>query len=158
MKVHPKQKSTPRKRRAKAKTAGKSRKRRKAFEIRAKNASTASDRLMKLAHAIVEVSAKERVSVRTTRLIGQGVPKMAQKVVEEAAEVGIEAVRGDVNALISESADLFYNLVALWTALGVSPDDVWAEMDHREMQLGMAEKRPKPPEYYADLVALARNR
>jgi len=158
MKVKPKRKSTTPKRRAKAKTAGKSHKRRKPFKIPTNSASTASDRLLKLAEAIVEVSAKARVSVRTTRLIGQGVPKMAQKVVEEAAEVGIEAVRGDINALISESADLFYNLVALWTALGVSPDDVWAEMDQREMQLGMAEKRPKPPEYYADLVAMAQNR
>lgn len=49
---------------------------------------------------------------------------MAQKVIEEAAELGIEAVRGDVPAVIRESADLIYNMVALWTALGVGPADV----------------------------------
>ena len=42
-----------------------------------------------------------------------------------------------------ESADLMYNLVVLWVAAGVRPDDVWAEMDRREQLLGIAEKVPK---------------
>jgi phosphoribosyl-ATP pyrophosphohydrolase len=71
---------------------------------------------------------------------------MAQKVIEEAAEVGIEAVRGDIPALIRESADLMYNLVALWTSLGVGPADVWSEMDKRELALGLAEELPKTGE------------
>ncbi len=115
------------------------------------------DRLVTLARSVSEVASRERTSLRTARLLKQGVPKMAQKVIEEAAEVGIEAVRGDKPALISESADLFYNLVVLWTAAGVRPDDVWREMDRREKRLGMAEKIPKPPGYYAELEAANRN-
>jgi phosphoribosyl-ATP pyrophosphohydrolase len=69
---------------------------------------------------------------------------MAQKVIEEAAEVAIDAVRGERGAVVAESVDLLYNLVALWSALDVMPDDVWAEMDRRERLLGMVEKLPKP--------------
>jgi phosphoribosyl-ATP pyrophosphohydrolase len=69
---------------------------------------------------------------------------MAQKVIEEAAELGNEAIRRDLPALINESADLFYNLAALWIGLGITPADVWREMDRREALLGMAEKLPKP--------------
>jgi len=59
---------------------------------------------------------------------------------EEAAEVAIDAVRGERDAVIAESVDLLYNLVALWSALGVVPIDVWAEMDRREALLGMVEE------------------
>lgn len=69
---------------------------------------------------------------------------MAQKLIEEAAEAGIEAVRGDQGAVVKESVDLLYNLVMLWSAIGVDPGMVWAEMDSREATLGMAEKLPKP--------------
>ena len=44
---------------------------------------------------------------------------------------------------VNESADLLYNLVVLWSALGVAPGEVWAEMDRREALLGLAEKLPK---------------
>ena len=67
---------------------------------------------------------------------------MAQKVVEEAAETMINAVRGARVGLINESADLLFNLVVLWSALDVAPADVWAEMDRRGASLGLAEKLP----------------
>jgi phosphoribosyl-ATP pyrophosphohydrolase len=44
---------------------------------------------------------------------------------------------------VSENADLFFNVVALWTEVGVVPQDIWTEMDRREALLGMAEKLPK---------------
>ena len=68
---------------------------------------------------------------------------MAQKLVEEAAEVAIEAVRGQRAKLRDESADLLYHLVVLWTALNISPDEVWDEMKRREAMMGIAEKVPK---------------
>lgn len=69
---------------------------------------------------------------------------MAQKVIEEAAEVAIDAVRGERNTVIAESGDLLYNLVALWCSIDITPSDVWAEMDRREALLSMVEKLPKP--------------
>ena len=100
-------------------------------------------RLERLGRAIEEVRAGLRLSPRTSKLFAGGAPKMVQKLIEEAAEAGIEAMRGDREALVHESVDLFYNLSALWVELGVSPGEVWAEMDRREAAYGMAEKLPK---------------
>ncbi len=104
------------------------------------------DWLARLAGAVRAVGAGEQASPRTAKLMAGGVPKMAQKLVEEAAETAIDAVRGERTGLIDESADLLYNLVVLWCALGVEADEVWAEMDRREALLGMAEKLPKADE------------
>jgi phosphoribosyl-ATP pyrophosphohydrolase len=112
-------------------------------EVPAAEVISGEERIARLHHAIVGVRAGARTSARTSKLLLGGTPKMAQKVIEEAAEVGIEAMRGDRAALISESADLIYNLVTLWTELGIVPEDVWNEMDRREASLGMAEKLPK---------------
>ncbi len=101
------------------------------------------DRLERLWTAVQEVRDGRRDSPRTARLLAAGPPKLAQKVVEEAAEVAIEAVIGRRDALINESVDLLYNLVALWNGLGVGLPAIWAEMDRREAALGMAEKLPK---------------
>ncbi len=101
------------------------------------------DRLARLARAVQAVRAGEHISPRTAKLLAGGVPKMAQKLMEEAAETAIDAVRQERAGFVNESADLLYNLVVLWSALGVAPDEVWAEMDRREALLGMAEKLPK---------------
>src|SRR5439155_2303117 len=77
----------------------------------------------------------------TARLFGRGNAKIAQKLGEEAVEAVIEGVRGDRAALIGESADLFYHLLVLWAALGVSPADVAGELARREGISGIAEKR-----------------
>jgi phosphoribosyl-ATP pyrophosphohydrolase len=55
----------------------------------------------------------------------------------------IEAVRGERSAVINESVDLLYNLVVLWSEIGIAASEVWAEMDRRQALLGMAEKLPK---------------
>jgi phosphoribosyl-ATP pyrophosphohydrolase len=68
---------------------------------------------------------------------------MAQKLAGEATEVVIEAVRGERSAVINESVDLIYNLVVLWSELGFTASEVWAEMDRRQALLGMAEKLRK---------------
>jgi phosphoribosyl-ATP pyrophosphohydrolase len=68
---------------------------------------------------------------------------MAKKLAEEAVEVVIDAMHGHGDAVVRESADLLYNLVVLWVAAGVSPQDVWDEMSRREKLMGIAEKMPK---------------
>jgi phosphoribosyl-ATP pyrophosphohydrolase len=74
---------------------------------------------------------------------GEGKGEVAQKLAEEATEVVIEAVRGERSAVINESVDLLYNLVVLWSEIGIAASEVWAEMDRRQALLGMAEKLPK---------------
>jgi phosphoribosyl-ATP pyrophosphohydrolase len=102
-----------------------------------------ADRLATLARALEAHRGKPAGFSRSAKLFASGTPKMAQKLVEEAAEVAIEALRGERKLLIAESADLLYNLVVLLTASGINMDEVWAEMDGREARLGLAEKLPK---------------
>ena len=80
---------------------------------------------------------------RTARLLRAGRSKIAKKLAEEAVEVVIDAMHGRTEAVIRESADLIYNLVVLWAASGVHPQEVWIEMERRERLLGIAEKLPK---------------
>jgi phosphoribosyl-ATP pyrophosphohydrolase len=86
---------------------------------------------------------------RTAHLIAAGRFKMAQKVVEEAAEVALEAVRHRNRAVVRESADLVYQLVVLWHDCGVTPEEVWGEMWRRAERFGLAEKLPKACEQTA---------
>jgi phosphoribosyl-ATP pyrophosphohydrolase len=67
----------------------------------------------------------------------------AKKLVEEASEMGFEAVFGRRRGVIEESADLIYLMVMLWRASGVKPAEVWREMEGRAKALGVAEKLPK---------------
>lgn len=76
----------------------------------------------------------------SARLLSRGTAKVAQKFGEEAVECLIEAVAGNRDALIAESADVLYHLIVLWVSLDVSPADVWAELKRREGISGIAEK------------------
>ena len=105
--------------------------------------SLVPDRIVELETAIAGVRDGRKTSPRTARLLAGGVPRMAQKVAEEATEVVIEAVRGERWAVINESVDLLYNLVVLWSELGIAASEIWAEMDRRQALFGMAEKLPK---------------
>jgi phosphoribosyl-ATP pyrophosphohydrolase len=76
----------------------------------------------------------------SARLLARGTPKVAQKFGEEAVECLIEAVAGNRDAVVAESADVLYHLIVLWVAAGVMPEDVWAELRRREGISGIAEK------------------
>lgn len=102
-----------------------------------------TDSVDRLYKAIVAARELDPVTSRTARLLQRGQAKMAKKLAEEAIEVVIDAVAGNTDAVVRESADLIYNLTVLWAASGVHPRDVWAEMERRERLLGIAEKLPK---------------
>jgi len=102
--------------------------------------------IAELETAIADVRNGRKHSPRTARLIASSLPRIAQKVAEEATEVVIEAVGGNHAAVVKESVDLLYNLAVLWSELGIAASEVWAEMDRRQALLGMAEKLPKDTE------------
>jgi len=102
-----------------------------------------ADSLERLYEAVVDLKKGDPARSRTTRLIRAGRSKIAKKLGEEAVEVVIDAMQGDREAVVRESADLLYNLVVLWVSTGVRPQDVWAEMHRRETLFGIAEKIPK---------------
>jgi phosphoribosyl-ATP pyrophosphohydrolase len=102
-----------------------------------------SDSIDRLFLAVIAAKDLDPATSRTARLFQRGPAKMAKKLAEEAVEVVIDAVSGNADAVVSESADLLYNLTVLWASAGVRPEDVWREMDWRERLLGIAEKLPK---------------
>jgi phosphoribosyl-AMP cyclohydrolase / phosphoribosyl-ATP pyrophosphohydrolase len=65
------------------------------------------------------------------RLMNQGLPKVAQKVGEEAVETVIAALAEDKNALLNESADLLYHLLLLLAVKDVRLDEVLAVLKQR---------------------------
>jgi phosphoribosyl-ATP pyrophosphohydrolase len=105
-------------------------------------AGAASSEEISRLYAALEL-VNEQTHPRTAHLLTSGVKRMAQKVMEEAAEVAIEAVRRRRPAVVRESADLIFNLVVLWRKCGVEPLEIWAEMNQRATAIGIAEKRPK---------------
>jgi phosphoribosyl-ATP pyrophosphohydrolase len=102
-----------------------------------------SDSIERLYLAVLAAKDLDPAVSRTARLFQRGPSKMAKKLAEEAVEVVIDAVSGKTDAVVRESADLLYNLTVLWAACGITPDDVWREMERREDMLGIAEKLPK---------------
>ena len=102
-----------------------------------------SDSLARLYRAVLAAKSADPATSRTARLLRAGRGKIAKKLAEEAVEVVIDAMNGDSDAVVRESADLLYNLVVLWVASDVHPSDVWTEMERRERLLGIAEKLPK---------------
>jgi phosphoribosyl-ATP pyrophosphohydrolase len=112
-----------------------------------------SDSIERLYAAVLTARDLDPATSRTARLFQRGPARMAKKLAEEAIEVVIDAVHGDAQAVVRESADLLYNLTVLWASAGVRPDDIWHEMDRRETLLGIAEKMPKSPVKLAKTVA-----
>ena len=79
----------------------------------------------------------------TARLYAKGVKKIAQKLGEEAVEAAIAAVSESKEHLVRESADLLYHLLVLWSARGIAPEEVWAELDRRFGTSGLAVKEAR---------------
>jgi phosphoribosyl-ATP pyrophosphohydrolase len=113
------------------------------FGVRIEYGARMTDSVARLYEAVIAVRGSDPAKSRTARLLRAGRAKMAKKLAEEAVEVVIDAMHGQPEAVVRESADLLYNLVVLWVHAGVHPDDVWAEMRRREVMFGIAEKVPK---------------
>lgn len=67
----------------------------------------------------------------TASLFKEGLPKIAQKVGEEATEVVVAALAQDDQRLIEEVADLTYHTLVLLSARGLSLTDVLSELEKR---------------------------
>jgi phosphoribosyl-ATP pyrophosphohydrolase len=74
------------------------------------------------------------------KLHAKGLPKIAQKLGEEATEAVIAALAGDEAELVGEAADLLFHLLVLLGAKGVALEQVLAELDRREGTSGLVEK------------------
>jgi phosphoribosyl-ATP pyrophosphohydrolase len=79
----------------------------------------------------------------TAKLFRAGMPRIAQKLGEEAVETVIAAVSGS-EGLTGESADLLYHLLVLWAEAGIAPEEVWRRLEERMGVSGIAEKAARP--------------
>lgn len=78
---------------------------------------------------------------RAARLLASGLSKIARKVIEEASELALEAVRHRSRNIVRESPDLISQLVVLWHESSVTPGEI--RSGRRADKLGLAEKPPK---------------
>ena len=85
--------------------------------------------LMGLARTIAERHQEMPEGSYTSKLIGRGTERVAQKVGEEAVEVVVAALREE--ELAEESADLLYHLLVLLEVRGVRPEEVAKVLDER---------------------------
>lgn len=80
--------------------------------------------LTKLENIITDRIENPSEASYTSRLVGKGINKVAQKVGEEAVEVVIEAKDDNDDLFLNESADLLYHYLILLQAKGYKLQDV----------------------------------
>jgi phosphoribosyl-ATP pyrophosphohydrolase len=98
-----------------------------------------AEALERLAGVIASRAGGDKQASWSARLIADP-PLAAKKLAEEGVEMALAAVQGDRSAVVTEGADVLYHFLVLLAALGVSPDEVAAELARREGRSGIAEK------------------
>ena len=82
--------------------------------------------------AIIEDrKARKPAGSYTAQLLSEGIDRPAKKVVEEAGEAAIAAVGQSDQRLIEEMADLWYHSLILLSARGLTPAQVYHELQSR---------------------------
>jgi phosphoribosyl-ATP pyrophosphohydrolase/phosphoribosyl-AMP cyclohydrolase len=69
----------------------------------------------------------------TTYLFEQGIDKILKKVGEECTEVIVAGKGGDKAETVFEIADLTYHVMVLMVQMGISPDEIIAELSKRHV-------------------------
>ena len=105
--------------------------------------SNKHDILEKLAAVIESRKGGDVNKSYVAKLFSKGRKKVAQKVGEEAVELCIAAAHNDHEEAISESADLLFHMMILWSDMGIKPDDVYNELLRREGLSGIDEKKSR---------------
>lgn len=99
-----------------------------------------SDILTRLEQTIAARRAASPDSSYVARLNAAGLPKIAQKLGEEATEAVIASLAGTREDLVDEAADVLFHLLVLLGAKDIALVDVLAELDRREGTSGLEEK------------------
>ena len=79
----------------------------------------------------------------TAKLFAQGRAKIVRKFGEEAIEVCVAALSEGHDEVVAESGDLLYHLLVLWVDQGITPDQVWAELESRFGTSGIVERESR---------------
>jgi phosphoribosyl-ATP pyrophosphohydrolase len=100
------------------------------------------DNSLSALEAVVEarLAAADPESSYVARLAAAGLPKIAQKLGEEAVETVIAALAEPDDKLVGEAADLVFHLTLLLRQRGLGWADVLGELDRRHGVSGLDEK------------------
>ena len=77
------------------------------------------------------------------RTVSRGRGHVAKKVGEEGVEVALAGALDDREGIVSESADLLFHLLVLWSDAGVAPAEVYEELSKRRGASGLEREARK---------------
>ena len=101
----------------------------KVFE--ASDVYSGSDMLDKVYAVILERKADPAEGSHTSKLLAGGRNRVLKKLGEEAVETVIAAKDGDRDAVVMETADLWYHTLVMLAEQGIAPGDVYKELKKR---------------------------
>ncbi len=101
------------------------------------------DILLRLEAAIAERSGADPRSSYVAALRSKGLDAILKKIGEEATETVIAAKSGDRDAIVHETADLWFHCLVLLAHHGIPVADVFAELQRREGRSGIEEKQSR---------------
>ena len=99
-----------------------------------------TDILQKIAKILEQRKGQDPETSYVAGLYQKGLDEILKKVGEEASEVIIAAKGDDSEAIIHETADLWFHTLVLLSHKGLTPDEVEQELQRRFGRSGLKEK------------------
>ena len=93
--------------------------------------------LVRLFETIEKRSMDDPSQSYTAQLMSAGKEKCIAKLKEESLETIEAAEKEEISQIIYESADLIYHLLVLWKKFGLTPDQIYEELEKREGKTGL---------------------
>lgn len=103
-----------------------------------------SDVLNRLAELLQQRKSADPATSYVAKLYAKGLDSILKKVGEEAAETIIAAKDGQRDAIIYETADLWFHTLVMLAHQGIQPQEILDELARREGLSGIEEKNARP--------------
>ena len=102
------------------------------------------DILQRLEAAIAQRASADPKRSYVAALRAKGLDAILKKIGEEATETVIAAKSGEREAIVHETADLWFHCLVMLAQQGIGVDAVLAELERREGRSGIDEKNSRP--------------
>jgi phosphoribosyl-ATP pyrophosphohydrolase len=103
-----------------------------------------SDVLNRLAELLQQRKSADPATSYVAKLYAKGLDSILKKVGEEAAETIIAAKDGQREAIVYETADLWFHTLVMLAHQGIQPQEILDELARREGLSGIEEKNARP--------------
>ena len=103
-----------------------------------------SDVLNRLAELLQQRKSADPATSYVAKLYAKGLDSILKKVGEEATETIIAAKDGQRDAIVYETADLWFHTLVMLAHQGITPQEVLDELARREGLSGIEEKNARP--------------